>query len=96
MLLRPPAQDRPEPGADPGAAPGTSPSTPDGQGALNSPWLQFVWRIPDDGRPPEERAAAALHRLATTDPKRYADVCGGSREHALALGYAWPDEPRRT
>lgn len=30
---------------------------------------QFLWRMPDDGTPPEDRAAAALHRLATVDPR---------------------------
>ncbi|MBO0515749.1 hypothetical protein, partial [Streptomyces beijiangensis] len=53
--------------------------------------LQFIWTLPDDNTPPETRAAAALRRLATTDPKTYADVRGGSREHAAALGYPWPE-----
>ncbi|WP_431040627.1 hypothetical protein ACQUSR_01160 [Streptomyces sp. P1-3] len=54
------------------------------------PWLQFVWSVPEDGTPPEERAAAALRRLAAADPKAYAEVRGGSREHAEALGFPWP------
>ncbi len=29
----------------------------------------FHWALPDDGRPPEVQAAAALERLATTDPR---------------------------
>ncbi|WP_329118992.1 hypothetical protein [Streptomyces sp. NBC_01465] len=57
----------------------------------DGPWLQFVWTVPDDDTPPETRAAAALDRLATTDPKTYADVRGGSREYAAALGYPWPE-----
>ncbi|GGY07045.1 hypothetical protein [Streptomyces hiroshimensis] len=52
--------------------------------------LQFIWDFPDDGTPPEEQAAAALHRLSTQDPKGYAEVRGGSRESAEALGYPWP------
>ncbi|WP_240799425.1 hypothetical protein [Streptomyces sp. A0958] len=30
---------------------------------------QLLWRLPEDGTPPEERAAAALHRLVTVDPR---------------------------
>lgn len=30
---------------------------------------QFLWRLPEDGTPPRGRAAAALHRLATVDPR---------------------------
>jgi hypothetical protein len=58
------------------------------------PWLQFTWRLPDDGTPPVDRAAAALRRLAAEDPKSYAELIGGSREHAEALGYAWPERER--
>ncbi|MEU0373005.1 hypothetical protein ABZ070_22605 [Streptomyces sp. NPDC006283] len=61
----------------------------------DGPWLQFVWRLPDDGTPPAERAAAALRRLAADDPKTYADVIGGSREYAEELGYSWPEGGRR-
>ncbi|MFC5148235.1 hypothetical protein [Streptomyces aureoversilis] len=52
--------------------------------------LQFIWELQDDGTPPEQQAAAALHRLSTEDPKGYAEVRGGSRESAEALGYPWP------
>ncbi|WP_309238954.1 hypothetical protein [Streptomyces lunaelactis] len=62
-----------------------------GQRDEDGPWLQFLWRLPEDGTPPEDRAAAALRRLATEDPKTYADVRGGSREHAEALGFPWPE-----
>ncbi|MFK4227897.1 hypothetical protein [Streptomyces sp. NPDC019890] len=58
---------------------------PEGDG----PWLQFSLRLPDDGTPPEAWASAALRRLAEEDPKGYAKVCGGSREYAEALGFAW-------
>ncbi|MFD7709330.1 hypothetical protein [Streptomyces sp. NPDC059786] len=57
--------------------------------------LHFRWDIPDDGTPPESQAAAALHRLAEEDPKRYARVCGGSRERAAELGFPWPDDVDR-
>lgn len=65
-----------------------------GQKDRDGPWLQFTWRLPDDGTPPVERAAAALRRLAAEDPKSYAELIGGSREHAEALGYAWPERER--
>ncbi|MFF3427561.1 hypothetical protein [Streptomyces sp. NPDC002602] len=55
------------------------------------PWLQFGWRIPPAGTPIEEQAAAVLDRLASTDPKSWAEVLGGSREHAERLGYPWPE-----
>ncbi|MFE6978007.1 hypothetical protein [Streptomyces sp. NPDC057682] len=32
---------------------------------------QYLWLVPDDGAPPEERAAAVLERLATEDPRTY-------------------------
>ncbi|KKZ71368.1 hypothetical protein VO63_24140 [Streptomyces showdoensis] len=37
----------------------------------------FVWRLPDDGTDPRERAAAALRRLAEQDPREYAERRGG-------------------
>ncbi|MFF1506554.1 hypothetical protein [Streptomyces sp. NPDC058326] len=33
---------------------------------------QFLWRLPDDGTPPERRAAEALRRLAEEDPRSLA------------------------
>ncbi|MFF5263609.1 hypothetical protein ACFY4C_32180 [Actinomadura viridis] len=66
-----------------------------GRGDTDGPRLQFIWDLPDDGTPPEERAAAALRRLAEEDPKRYAEVRGGSREDAEALGYPWPESRGR-
>lgn len=42
-----------------------------GQGAEDAHRQQLVWHIPDDGTTPEHRAAAALHRLATVDPRTY-------------------------
>lgn len=32
---------------------------------------QYLWRIPEDGTPAEDRAAAALDRLAEADPRTY-------------------------
>ncbi|MFE6767303.1 hypothetical protein [Streptomyces sp. NPDC057689] len=32
---------------------------------------QIIWRIPEDGTPPEDRAAAALDRLTREDPRTY-------------------------
>ncbi|MGW4807789.1 hypothetical protein [Kitasatospora sp. NPDC004272] len=53
--------------------------------------LLFRWSVPDDGRPPEEQAAAALHRLATEDPTSYARLTGGNRARSAQLGFAWPE-----
>ncbi|MFC9825151.1 hypothetical protein ACFWG6_32140 [Streptomyces erythrochromogenes] len=53
--------------------------------------LYFDWRLPDDGSPPEERAAAALERIGSFDPKGFAQLQRGSSELAAALGYSWAD-----
>ncbi|MGW2270044.1 hypothetical protein [Streptomyces yangpuensis] len=53
--------------------------------------LYFDWRLPDDGSPPEERAAAALQRIGRSDPKGFAQLQRGSSELAAALGYSWAD-----
>ncbi|MFE2929055.1 hypothetical protein [Streptomyces sp. NPDC059278] len=42
-----------------------------GPGAEDTHRQHLVWHIPDDGTSPEHRAAAALHRLATADPRTY-------------------------
>ncbi|MFD9030727.1 hypothetical protein ACFVZW_06120 [Streptomyces sp. NPDC059567] len=57
----------------------------------DGPWLQFVWSLPEGDTPPEARATAALTRLEATDPKTFAQVRGGSREHVEALGFPWPE-----
>ncbi|WP_405991761.1 hypothetical protein [Streptomyces sp. NBC_00986] len=62
-----------------------------GQQDKDGPWLQFIWRLPDDGTPPEKQASTALRQLAERDPKAYAQVRGGSRSHAEALGFPWPE-----
>ncbi|MFE6836870.1 hypothetical protein ACFVFI_18820 [Streptomyces sp. NPDC057705] len=69
-------------------APGAEPGVP----GTGEPWLQFAWRIPDDGTPPEAQARAALERLAAQNPCTWARLCGGSKEYAEALGHAWPPE----
>ncbi|MFD7097288.1 hypothetical protein [Streptomyces xanthophaeus] len=53
--------------------------------------LYFEWRLPDDGSPPEERAAAALERIVRSDPKGFARLHRGSSELAASLGYSWAD-----
>ncbi|MET9378035.1 hypothetical protein ABZX98_28540 [Streptomyces sp. NPDC002992] len=65
-----------------------------GRQDTNGSWLQFLWRLPDDGTPPDLRAAAALRLLETTDPKTFARVGGGSREYAKELGFPWPEGDR--
>lgn len=62
-----------------------------GQRDKDGTWLQFIWSIPDNGTPSEIQAAAALRQLAQQDPKSYAQVRGGSRAHAEALGFSWPE-----
>ncbi|MFF0414016.1 hypothetical protein ACFYUY_26705 [Kitasatospora sp. NPDC004745] len=37
---------------------------------------QFRWTLPDDGTPPQPRAAAILRRLAEEDPTVHAQACG--------------------
>ncbi|MEU6211154.1 hypothetical protein ABZ891_14760 [Streptomyces sp. NPDC047023] len=68
--------------------PGVSGAT----GREASQWVRMEWRLPDDGRPPAQRAAAALERLATTDPRTYARFRDGNREYAASLGLRLPDE----
>lgn len=63
---------------------------PPGPEAGDGPGLVFEWRLPDDGRPAEAQAAAAVERLESTDPTTYATPTGGDRELAESLGYAWP------
>jgi hypothetical protein len=63
----------------------------------DQPWLQFRHSvtIPDAVAVDDHAVAAAVDRivatLRTTDPKTTATVCGGSRKHAEALGFPWPD-----
>ncbi|MEV6246616.1 hypothetical protein AB0M38_10460 [Streptomyces sp. NPDC051742] len=47
-----------------------------GRSAAEGEPRQFLWRLPDDGAPPEERAATALRRLAEGDPRRYPELRG--------------------
>lgn len=61
-----------------------------GQRDKDGPWLQFTWSLPEDGTPPEDRAAAAL-RLATADPKTYAEV--GGRQPRVRRGARLPVGP---
>ncbi|MEV7278910.1 hypothetical protein [Streptomyces sp. NPDC093111] len=55
------------------------PGTFEGEDDERGPWLRFVWRLPDDGTEPRERAAAALRRLAEEDPRGYAECREGGR-----------------
>ncbi|MGW2178170.1 hypothetical protein ACWCXX_08805 [Streptomyces sp. NPDC001732] len=47
----------------------TEPAT--GQSREDESWRQRMWYVPEDGTSPEERAAAALQRLAAEDPRTY-------------------------
>lgn len=42
----------------------------------DAPWQHYMWHIPEGGTPPEDRAAAVLHRLATEDPRTYGGGTG--------------------
>ncbi|MFF3392842.1 hypothetical protein ACFYW1_18185 [Streptomyces sp. NPDC002669] len=42
-----------------------------GRGREEDSWRQRMWRIPVDGTSPEDRASAALRRLAAEDPRTY-------------------------
>ncbi|MFE2171150.1 hypothetical protein ACFXB3_39715 [Streptomyces sp. NPDC059447] len=55
--------------------------------------LYFMWWLPNDDGPARDRAAAALRRMETEDPKAFATFGGGNDELAEALGYR---EPPRT
>lgn len=50
----------------------------DGEVGEEVPWQYVMWHIPADGTAPEDLAAAALRRLATSDPRTYGGG-GGSR-----------------
>lgn len=66
--------------------PPDGPEAPDGTPQR----LYFDWRLPDDdGLLPEDRAAAALERIARSDPKGFAQLHRGSSELAASLGYSW-------
>lgn len=64
---------------------------------LDQPWIQFEYTadVPDSAVN-DGAAEAVVERivamLRSTDPKTVSRVCGGSREHAEALGYSWPPQ----
>ncbi|MGW4375087.1 hypothetical protein ACWEJ7_15620 [Streptomyces albidoflavus] len=57
------------------------------------PWLQFRMMLPVSGEDPTLQAARLAGRLVAGDPRRTAEVCGGSPEFARQLGYSWPRRP---
>ncbi|MGW2326515.1 hypothetical protein ACWC5C_12190 [Streptomyces sp. NPDC001700] len=57
--------------------------------------LQFMVTEPVTDEAPEEQARALVERIARSDPRATATVCGGSRESAERLGYPWPQRPQR-
>ncbi|WP_206436546.1 hypothetical protein [Streptomyces sp. W1SF4] len=71
-----------------------APAAPPAPGEDPAPSLTFAWELPDDGRPPEVRAEAAVARLESADPKTYARLTGGDRRLAESLGYTWPRQGR--
>ncbi|GAB3992574.1 hypothetical protein GCM10029992_02070 [Glycomyces albus] len=59
------------------------------------PRLQFQYQIeiPDAGAVDDgavvDTLEETLERLRTNDPKTIGQLCGGSQEHAEALGFRW-------
>ncbi|MFD5796860.1 hypothetical protein ACFWIO_25710 [Streptomyces diastatochromogenes] len=58
------------------------------------PWLQFRMVLPVSDDDPVEQAERLAEQLVADDPRRTADVCGGSTEFARQLGYPWPARTR--
>ncbi|MFE1287361.1 hypothetical protein [Streptomyces sp. NPDC058751] len=58
------------------------------------PWLQFQMVLNVSGDDPEEQAEELAERLVAGDPRRTAEVCGGSPEYASRLGHPWPQRRR--
>ncbi|MFG2900872.1 hypothetical protein ACGFZH_27775 [Streptomyces zaomyceticus] len=52
------------------------PLAADGTPDTEQPVQQFLWYLPDDGTPPEMRAAAAVRRLEEENPRGYAEPPG--------------------
>ncbi|AXQ54343.1 MULTISPECIES: hypothetical protein [Streptomyces] len=57
------------------------------------PWLQSRLKLLVSGEDPTLQAARLAGRLVAGDPRRTAEVCGGSPEFARQLGYSWPRRP---
>ncbi|MEU0399497.1 hypothetical protein ABZ318_04475 [Streptomyces sp. NPDC006197] len=45
-------------------------------GTPDTPPRQYLWHLPEDGTPPERRAAAALRRFEEEDPRGYPEPAG--------------------
>jgi hypothetical protein len=64
------------------------------------PWLQFnhVTEVPDTVAVDEHAVSTIVERVVSDfregDPKLVSRICGGTREHAEALGFSWPSELR--
>ncbi|GLW73108.1 hypothetical protein Kpho02_54070 [Kitasatospora phosalacinea] len=58
----------------------------------DEPYLQFTAELPVPEGEPQAAAAELVARLATTDPRTRARVCGGRADYAEALGYPWPED----
>ncbi|QKW21877.1 hypothetical protein HUT16_24975 [Kitasatospora sp. NA04385] len=66
------------------------PPVPDGRYDL--PQLQFMAELTVPAGGPEVLAAELLERIAATDPRTWARICGGSARSAELLGYPWPED----
>ncbi|MFE1174502.1 hypothetical protein [Streptomyces sp. NPDC058773] len=67
-----------------------------GRAALREdrPWLQFRMVLAVSGDDPAEQAGRLAEHIVAGDPRRAAEVCGGSRVFAGQLGYPWPKRRR--
>jgi hypothetical protein len=57
------------------------------------PWVQFRAALTVGDEDPEVQAVRFVALLTENDPRDVSKVCGGSREYAEQLGYAWPETP---
>ncbi|TDD51606.1 hypothetical protein E1263_29945 [Kribbella antibiotica] len=53
------------------------------------PWLQFRQRLAVTDADPARQAEQLAQQLIARDPRRTAEVCGGSADFARKLGYPW-------
>ncbi|GAA3183106.1 hypothetical protein GCM10017688_41390 [Streptomyces ramulosus] len=63
-----------------------------GRSALREglPWLQFRMTLDVSSDTPEKQAERLADQLVADDPRRTAEICGGSPEYARRLGYPLP------
>ncbi|MEV7394099.1 hypothetical protein [Streptomyces sp. NPDC091215] len=58
------------------------------------PWLKFRMILAVSSDDPAGQAERLAEQLVAADPRRAAEVCGGSSEFARRLGHPWPQRRR--